>query len=144
MENFSDKIKSMILLMSFKEEQISIKMDEEHRKISIIIDDEIIRGSKTSEIMSAFNLLINQMLKKEGKQHHIIDINYYRKERERLIVELARASAKKATIENKEMELPPMNSYERRIVHKELSTHPDLKTESTGKHKERRVVIKQI
>ncbi len=144
MSNFQNKIRKIITLMGFSDDQISVKINEEHRKVSLVIDDKSIRGDKTPKVMSAFNLLINQMLKKEGKQHHVIDLNYYRKERERLIIELARAAAKKATIKKKDVELPPMNSYERRIVHKEISTHPELETESVGKHKNRRVVIKRL
>lgn len=144
MEKIKEKLINVISLMGFKENQINLKIDEEHKKISIIIDDEIIRSDKTPNIMSAFNLLINQILKKEKKDHFIVDLNYYRKERERLIIQLAKAAAKKAIINNKEVELPPMNSYERRIIHEELSTHPDLTTESMGDHKNRRVVIKHI
>ena len=74
----------------------------------------------------------------------VVDLNYYRKERERLIAELARAAAKKATVTREEVELPPMNAYERRLVHLEITTHPDLKTESAGIGKERHVIIKHL
>ena len=40
--------------------------------------------------------------------------------------------------------LPAMNSYERRLVHVELSIHPEVATESAGMGKERCVVIKPI
>jgi len=73
-----------------------------------------------------------------------VDLNYYRKERERLIAELARAAAKKASITKEEVALPPMNAYERRLVHVELTTHPELKTESIGVGRERHVIIKQL
>ena len=130
--------------MGFNNEQVDVKGDDDHNKISIKIDDEVVRGDKTSKVMSAFNHLINQMLKQEGYRHHVIDFNYYRKERERLITELARAAAKKAVITNENVELPAMNSYERRLVHMEIATHPELETESVGKGKERRVVVKHL
>ena len=37
-----------------------------------------------------------------------------------------------------------MNAYERRLIHVEIANHPDLKTESIGEGRERRVVIKPI
>jgi len=37
-----------------------------------------------------------------------------------------------------------MNSYERRLVHMEIASNPDLKTESVGIGKTRHVVIKPI
>lgn len=128
--------------MGFNDDQIKISLDEEHKKISLIIDDEAVRGEIAPKALFAFNYIFNQILKKEGKPHHVVDLNYYRKERERLITELARAAAKKASIAKSEVELPPMNSYERRLVHMEIATHPDLTTESRGTGKERRVVIK--
>lgn len=144
MEKMRQKIETMISLMGFKEEDIKINIDEEHRKISLIIDDEAVRGNSTPQILSSFNHIFNQILKKENKPHFIVDLNYYRKERERLIVELTRTAARKATVKKEEIELPPMNSYERRIVHMEVSTHPELTTESKGEGKERRVVIKKV
>ena len=37
-----------------------------------------------------------------------------------------------------------MNAYERRLVHVEISTHPDLRTESVGVGKDRHIVIQLI
>jgi len=61
-----------------------------------------------------------------------------------LIVELAKAAARKSLAEKKEISLPPMNAYERRIVHLELSSRPDIKTESIGEGRERYIVIRPI
>jgi spoIIIJ-associated protein len=71
-----------------------------------------------------------------------IDVNNYKREREHIIVELAKAAARKVLLEKKEIILPPMNSYERRIVHVELATRPDVKTESIGEGSERHIVVK--
>ena len=73
-----------------------------------------------------------------------VDINNYRRERENLILELARAAARKAVVTKGEIPLPVMNSYERRLIHLELSSHPDVKTESVGEGKERYIIIKPI
>lgn len=144
MEPILEKMKKVISLMGFKEERIKITADEEHHKITLLIDDEAVRGHSTPVVLSAFNHLFNQLLKKEGQPHYVFDLNYYRKERERLITELARAVARKATVTKEEIELPPMNAYERRLVHVEIATHPELRTESKGIGKERRVVIKRL
>ncbi len=131
------------LLSHLECREATITVDEEHRKISIVIDDDVVR-SNLSALVGAFDHLFNLMLRREGRQSFVVDVNYYRKERERLIAELARAAAKKAMVTKTDVELPVMNAYERRIVHLELSTHPELKTESMGAGKERRVVIKRI
>lgn len=120
-----------------------IDIDEDHRKISLSIEDEAL-DNRVPVVLSALEHLFNLMLAREKESAYVIDLNYYRKERERLIAELARAAAKKAMITKQEIKLPPMNSYERRLVHVEITTHPELKTESEGLGKERHIVIKHL
>lgn len=120
-----------------------VSLDEERRKVIILIENRFIEDNIVT-ILPAFDHIINTILKKKGLIPHVIDINYYRKERERIIVELAKAGAKKAMITKQEVELPPMNGYERRIVHMEITTHPELTTESVGIGKDRHVVIKFV
>ena len=139
MENTVEKTKNMLELMGFNGARVDF--DEEHSKISIFIDDEVIEP-RVATTLPAIEHILNLMCKKEKAL--VVDLNYYRKERERLIAELARAAAKKATVTKDEVELPPMNAYERRLVHSEITTHPDLKTESAGIGKERHVVIKHL
>lgn len=141
METLKEDIKKIVMLMGLGEPEITI--DEEHKKVSLIIDDRV-ASNNISLFLPAFEHIFSLLLKKKELPLFIIDVNYYRKERERIIAELARAAAKKAIITKSDVELPPMNSYERRLVHTEITLHPELKTESTGIGKERRVVIKRI
>lgn len=141
MEELIQKAQKILDLMGFSESKIII--DEEHRKISLIINDNIIQ-SHTPHLLEAFEHLFNLILRKEEKPNFIIDINYYRRERERLISELAKAAAHKAMVTKADVELPSMNAYERRLVHLEISSHPELKTESIGFGKERHIIIKHL
>jgi len=95
-------------------------------------------------IVDAVNHILQMVAKKNQTEAIFLDINNYRHDRERLIAELARAAAKKAAVTKKEVALPAMNSYERRLVHMELAVHPEVKTESAGEGKERYVIIKPI
>ena len=38
----------------------------------------------------------------------------------------------------------PMNSYERRLIHMELSSRPDVKTDSVGEGKDRHIVVRLL
>lgn len=127
--------------MGFPEAEVTT--EEEHRKISVFIDDELIRANVAS-LLPSLEHLIGLMSHRDNLQSYVVDINYYRRERERLIVELAKAAAKKAMMTKAEVSLPAMNAYERRLVHVEISTHPDLKTESIGAGKDRHIVIQLI
>jgi len=141
MEKILEKTKKFLELMGFPGAEVVL--DEEHKKISIFIDNELIKQN-TATILPALDHILNLVLRNEGDQLYVIDLNHYRKERERIIIDLARAAAHKAMITKTDVELPPMNSYERRLVHVEITTHPELKTESVGVGKERRTLIKHI
>lgn len=136
-----EKTKEIITLLGFPHAEVAL--DEERRKVIVLIDDRFV-SDNVETILPAMDHVINTVLKKAGLIPHVVDLNYYRKERERLISELVRAAARKATITKEEVELPAMNGYERRLVHMEIATRPELKTESTGVGKERRVVIKFV
>jgi len=139
-EDLVQKTKKIVTLMGFNEPRV--EFDEEHRKISLFIDDDIVQ-SRLSSVLPAMEHLLN-LVAKDARGPYVVDLNYYRKERERLISELARAAAHKAMLTKTDVELPPMNAYERRLVHLEITTHPELKTESFGIGRERRVVIKHL
>jgi len=141
MEVVSQKVKKLLSLLGFPGAEISV--DAEHRKISIFIDDIVLQDN-VSAILPALDHILNLMLRKESDQAFVVDVNHYRKDRERIIIDLAKAAARKAMITKGDVELPPMNAYERRLVHMEITAHPELKTESVGASKERRVVIKHV
>ena len=141
MELFVEKTKELLKLMGFPGAEVNA--DETHHRISIVISDHFLEEN-AGTFLPAIDHVITLMLKQAKLPLCVIDVNYYRKERERLITELARAAAKKAVVTKTEVELPPMNSYERRLVHMEIITHPELKTESAGIGKDRHVVIKKV
>ena len=143
METLPEKIKRMVELMGLKE--VSVDFDDESRRISIIADEDEWFNRQIPSLVQDFKQLVTLMARQINEEkNYFIDINNYRKEREKLIVKLAKAAAQKAVTLEKEVRLPAMNAYERRLVHMELSMRPDIKTESDGLGKERCVVIKTI
>ncbi len=120
-----------------------INFNETAKKISLIINNYLSQP-EIPGFLEDFEYLINLICQKEIQSRIWLDVNNYRRERERLIVELAKAAAHKAVLNKKEVSLPAMNAYERRLVHLEIASRPDLKTESIGEGKERRVIIRPI
>ena len=57
---------------------------------------------------------------------------------------LAHNIAEQVLREKRAITLRPMSSYERRIVHMELSANPQIKTESIGEGAERKVIISPL
>ena len=74
----------------------------------------------------------------------MIDVNDYRKLRAKVILEQAKTTAKKVRVTQRAEALFPMSSYERRLVHMEFATCPDLETESVGEDPKRRIIIKPL
>lgn len=130
-------------LLGFKDYRLEIKPEEKHAALFIYEDQNLIRDNLPL-IVESINHLIQMAAKKHETETIFLDINNYRRERENLIAELARAAAKKALATKEEISLPAMNSYERRLVHVELAIHPEVRTESAGEGKERYVIIKPI
>ncbi|RLC39293.1 MAG: hypothetical protein DRH33_03225, partial [Candidatus Nealsonbacteria bacterium] len=71
-----------------------------------------------------------------------LDINQYKKNKIEYLNDLAKSTADEVALSKKEKILPPMPSYERRIIHLTLAEREDVQTESQGEEPERRVVIK--
>jgi len=95
-------------------------------------------------LINCFNKVLKLVAKKYDEGPIVVDVNNHHKEREKLVIELAKAGAKKAVVAKTDVVLPPMNSFERHLVHEELSIRPDVRTESIGEGAARRVVIKNI
>ncbi len=121
----------------------SVDTDVEANRISIFIHDESIKDY-FPKIVFEIEHLVKVIAKNLGIDRVNVDFNNYRKERERLIGELAKAAARKVLAEKKEVALPVMNAYERRLVHTELATRPDVKTESIGEGSERHIIVKPL
>ena len=143
-ESVKNIIKQLLELGGFRD--FSIEADVEGKRISIFIHDFDIK-ELLPKIILDFERIAKLALKKidpASTDNLVLDMNNYRREREHLIAELAKAAARKVLMNKQEVQLPAMNAYERRIVHMELASRPDVKTESSGLGPERHIVVKPI
>ena len=96
----------------------------------------------------AFNTLVRRIVEKEDRSFRfMVDVNDYKVKQIEQIQENAKMLAERAKSLRYDVEMQPMNGYERLIVHATLSDNPEfkeIKTESTGVGKDRRLVIKFI
>lgn len=122
-----------------------VEVDEEHRHSAVFIhESEMFVKENLPIIVENLNRVIQLVARKNGTQPIFLDVNNYRKEREALLAELARAAARRAAATRQPVSLPAMNPYERRITHLVLVAHPDVTTESVGEGKGRYVVVKPL
>ena len=143
MEQLQDKLKKLIELMGFTD--FSVNYEAENNRFLVFINEGDFLKKLLPNFVTNLDYLVRLIADKiGGERTAFVDINNYRRERENLILELARAAARKAAATKEEIPLPAMNAYERRLIHLELSTHPDIKTESIGEGKERYIVVRPI
>ena len=142
MEPLIEIIKKSLELAGFSD--VSVDGDSEGRKIRVFINEGDWIKALVPELIGDFETLLRLVAQKKSLEYVFVDVNNYRKERERLIVEIAKAAARKVLLTKGEVALPAMNAYERRLVHTELSVRPDVKTESLGEGHGRYVVVKPL
>jgi spoIIIJ-associated protein len=71
----------------------------------------------------------------------VLDAEGYRQRRVEAIQGMAHRTARRAVRERRTVEMPPMSSSERRVVHMFLSENPGVSTESEGSGDNRRVKV---
>ena len=78
---------------------------------------------------------------REEYRRVVVDCENYRENREETLRRLADNLAAKAVRLGRKIRLEPMNPYERRIIHAQLSENGEVSTQSEGKEPERYIVI---
>lgn len=100
-------------------------------------------GQNLFSLSHILKKITNNIFKEEESPEFLLDVNGYFVKKINGIKETARLGAQRARFFKKEVELEPMNGFERRAVHEALGEYPDIKTESVGvEGMDRRVVIK--
>ena len=95
------------------------------------------------ETIDALQYLINVSAFRERPffKRVVLDAEGYRQRRVEAIQGMAHRTARRAVRERRTVEMPPMNSSERRVVHLFLSENPGVTTESEGSGDNRRVKV---
>jgi spoIIIJ-associated protein len=108
-------------------------------------DTGLFIGQK-GETIDAFQHLLNIAVynNRDFVKRIIIDSEGYRQRRIEAVQGMAHRMARRATREGRTVELPPMSSSERRIVHTYLKENPKVSTDSEGSGENRRVIISPV
>lgn len=98
------------------------------------------------ETLRAFEYIVKKILEKDTTEisQFTIDVDGYKSKQIKNLQQKAIIMAERARSFQYDVELTPMSSYERLIIHATLTNAPQVKTESRGEGRERRVVIRYI
>jgi spoIIIJ-associated protein len=125
---------------------VTVKVTEiSGRYVNLELDgkDVAFLVGKHGEVLNALQYLINIIgnRKVASGVRATLDGNHYRKRREETLTQLATNIAEQVRERGEEAVLDALPAFERRIVHKALSTLPGITTYSEGEEPNRRVVI---
>lgn len=150
----NEQIKSLIseLLgkMDISFQSIEVRQDDITQRVVFAIktnESGLLIGDR-GETFFALSHLIKRIALKgtEGDDSKVfsVDINDYQSSIVERLKNKALILANRARDLKSNIEMEPMSSYERLVVHDLLGSQSGIKTESTGEGKNRRVVIKYV
>jgi spoIIIJ-associated protein len=125
--------------------EIIVKEAEEKDMLDVELkgDDMGVLIGKRGQTLDALQYLTNLTLNKHSDRYIRVkmDTENYRERRKATLENLAKNLASKAKRTGKDVELEPMNPYERRIIHYALQGDKAVETHSVGEEPYRHVVI---
>lgn len=98
------------------------------------------RGESLDAVQHILSLIL---FRKTGESTHVsVDINGYRTQKTEKIEDITKNFIDRVRFMQKDVEMPPMNPGERRLVHTFVGKYADITSESVGEGPARRVVLK--
>lgn len=145
-EKVTEILTNILSLLGLEEDQIALDTtDEDNINISLNVPVDRAgvfvghHGEGLAALRLIFSLILFQRFDSWPKLH--LNVNDYQERREEALKELAENAAQRAVDLQKEIVLPNLSSYERRIVHMILSEFPGIRTESRGEPPFRQMYI---
>ncbi len=98
------------------------------------------------ETLYSLQYLVNKILytKNMDNPKIIIDVDNYRSKRKEKLIEMGQMAAENVKKSGKASSLPPLNAYERKIVHESLQDDNDVNTQSEGEGYYKRIFVSLI
>ena len=131
--------------LGVKLDGVSLDMDNKTGSIRYVVvtpDSALLIGERGTRLL-ALNHVIKKITEKRFPDtSFMIDVNDYQKKRIDDLRAKAHMLAERARYFKSSVEMDPMSSYERMIIHAEFTESPDIHTESSGKGKDRHVVLR--
>ncbi|KUG02574.1 rna-binding protein jag [hydrocarbon metagenome] len=120
-----------------------VELDQEKVRINIVGKDMGLVIGRKGETLNALQYMTSLIVNKsrEEKLRIVLDVEDYRRKKEKSLEKLAVKLADKVKATQKNVVMRPMSPQERRIIHTVLQGDPQVTTYSTGDEPNRKVVI---
>lgn len=143
-------IEDLLKLMNVTVESVEVVSPEgaSHHRFQIISSDSPLLIGQNGENLEALNYVVRRIVSRTLRDvepiKFTIDVNGYYEKSLDTVKTKAKIMLERARSFKMDIEMDPMSSYERMLIHSFLETEKDIKTESKGEGKTRRVVIKYL
>ena len=123
--------------------ELTGKHEKEVININIKTDRDGVLIGKGGRTLQALNELVRVAIHHRFGKHYkiLLDIGDYKEEKYEKLIQMARRYAKEVQTTKTTITLNPMPSDERRIIHGALAGYHNIKTESQGQGKDRKLSI---
>lgn len=147
-EKVSDVLENVLSLLSF-EGSFDVEEKEEGVFVSIDTNDAGRLIGNSGETLQSLQLIVNLIVSKqlenpEDSKRVIIDVASWRKGKEEDLAHKARMWAERVIESGQPMDLEPMPSWQRRIVHMTIQETDGVESESVGEGRDRHLVISPV
>ena len=134
------------LLSFFGEDNITIdeyEGDDGELILDVTGGDLAVLIGRHGRTLDALQMVVSSLMSSTLRFHYpvVVDVEGYKHRRKEKLRSLARSAASRAKRQHSKVSLPPMNAYERRIVHIALMGDDGVTTHSEGEDPTRHVVV---
>ena len=146
-EEIKTIIKNFLKQLTVEFDEIEILENDAHPTVLIKTEDSGLLIGNNGEGLRALNHIVKKIIDKklpENRLPFLLDINGYNGEKIEGLKSEALVLASRAKAFKSDVEMSPMNAYERMIIHSLFVNDNEIKTESEGEGKTRRIVFKYI
>ena len=145
-EELLDAVRDMVLaVLTAMDFEAGVDVYDAGRFIAVDVtpDNTALFIGQKGETIDALQYLVNLAIYKERTfvKRVVLDAEGYRQRRVEALQGMAHRTARRAVREQRAVELPPMSSSERRVVHLFLQENPRVTTQSEGSGGNRRVKV---
>lgn len=135
--NFLDINPKLDILVDSSGEESSLIVNIEGRNLNYLI------GYRGESLLGLQHYLGLVLFQKTGEWTRVtVDINGYKDTRQEKLEDIARRAIDKVRFFRETVEMRPMSSFERRMIHMFVSEYDDVTTISIGEGPSRRIVVK--
>lgn len=146
LESKVSEILENVLGLLALEGSFEVVEEEDSVKVTIEADDagRLIgyRGETLDALQLIINLIVGRSLKEGEYKRVVIDVAGWRKNKEEDLVKKAQDWAEQVKETGKELELEPMPSWQRRIIHLAIEEIAGVESESIGEGNDRHLLIR--